>query len=203
MVKLELSLNIGRKQKSETKASTAEDVQTAPPQQQVKRKLGKKKFVLILAILSLILLAGSGFAYWRFIIWKPAVVNPFTAKIMASVQFPLYYPTKLPEGYRVDTKSVTVPQQGVVVFNIIGPHGATLYMSEEARPQSFDLGGFYNNLQDLKEIGISDGAVAVGRKEGQEIASRANSKTWILSNTTAHIPPDQLTGMMKSLTLSY
>lgn len=77
-------------------------------------------------------------------------------------------------------------------------------MSEEARPTTFDLGGFYKKFQDLQEIPVSDGSVAVGRvNSGQtEIVSRANNKTWILSNTTANIPLDQLVDMLKSLTLS-
>jgi hypothetical protein len=163
-----------------------------------------KKTLAILSICVCLLLLAGGFAYWKLFVWQPADANPFSAKTMASVQIPLYYPTRLPNGYRIDTKSVSEPQAGVVIFNMIGPNGEKLYMSEEARPVTFNLGGFYAKLDDMKETSVSDGTIAVGRvKNGQEVASRANKKTWILSNTTAQIPFNQLTAMMKSLTLSY
>jgi hypothetical protein len=165
-------------------------------------KLHVNRRLLIMITGGLVVGFCGSIAYWRFFIWQPAVVNPFSKSVTASVQFPLYYPTQVPAGYRVDTKSVTQPQQGVVVFNLIGPRGHKIYLSEEARPVTFDLGGFYNKFQDLKETPVTDGDVAVGRVSHglTEIASRANNKTWILSNTTANIPLDQLTIMLKSLT---
>lgn len=163
-----------------------------------------KKLPMIIASAAIVVLAIGAGVYWRLFIWQPPVVNPFSTGVIAAMKFPLYYPTSLPSGYRIDTKSVSQPSDGVVVFDMIGPKGDKLYMSEEARPTTFDLGGFYKKFQDLQEIPVSDGSVAVGRvNSGQtEIVSRANNKTWILSNTTANIPLDQLVDMLKSLTLS-
>jgi hypothetical protein len=159
----------------------------------------------IVALAALLVGAGGGVLYWKLFLSQAANANPFTAKQMASVQFPLYYPTNPPIGYHIDTKSVTEPQQGVIVFSLVGPKGEKLYVSEEARSETFDLGGFYNKFHDLKETPVSDGSIAVGRVNGDqtEVASRANNKTWILSNTSANIPLEQLTTMLKSLTVSY
>lgn len=184
---------------------------TAPPHAAVRRgKAGSllhahKKKLLYIAVAGLLVGTGTGVLGWKLLISKPADVNPFTAKIMASVQFPLYYPTQIPSGYHIDSGTVNEPQSGVVVFDMVGPKGQKLYMSEEARPTTFDLGGFYKKFEGLKEIPVSDGAVAVGKLGGgtTEIVSRANNKTWILSNTSASIPLDQLVSMMKSLTNSY
>lgn len=164
-----------------------------------------KKKLLIIAVVGIVIGVGSGVLIWKMAFLQPANANPFTAKELAAVQFPLYYPTQLPTGYRIDTKSVNMPQSGVVVFDMSGPNGKKIYMSEEARPSTFDLGGFYKKFEDLKEIPVSDGSVAVGKLGGgtTEIVSRANNKTWILSNTTANIPLDQLVAMMKSLSNSF
>lgn len=174
-----------------------------PPVPSKARWARSQKKLLLLA--ALVVIAGGSITYWRLFVWQPAVINPFSAKILASAQFPLYYPKTLPTDYRIDAKSVTEPQQGVVVFDVVGPNGHKLYISEEARPSTFDLGGFYNKFTALKETPVSDGAVAVGRINNNrtEIASRATNKTWILSNTTAQIPLNQLTVMLESLTLSY
>lgn len=169
-----------------------------------KSPLKKKKKLVILASAAIVVLAAGAGLYWRLVVWQPAVVNPFSTGVIAAMKFPLYYPTNLPRGYRIDKKSVTQPSDGVVVFDMIGPKGDKLYMSEEARPTTFDLGGFYKKFQGLQEIPVSDGTVAVGRvNNGQtEIVSRANNKTWVLSNTSANVPQDQLVAMLKSLTLS-
>ena len=128
--------------------------------------------------------------------------NPFTPTVASGLKFPLYYPTSVPSGYRVDSKSLGTPTAGVVIFDLKGPNGAKLYVSEEARSTTFNLGGFYEKFGHLQEIGVSDGAIAVGTlNNGQnEVASRANNNTWILANTTAKIPMSQLVTMLKSIT---
>jgi hypothetical protein len=160
------------------------------------------RLIALVAFLAVVATATSG---WL-LITRPWVYNPnpFTPAVAASVQFPLYYPTKLPTGYRVDAKSVTQPQAGVVVFEMKGPKGAILYASEEARPVSYDLGGFYKTFAGLKELPVSDGAIASGKLNNgrTEIVSRANNKTWILCNTTAPIPMDQLTNMLSSIAVN-
>lgn len=150
---------------------------------------------------ALVILSSASYFGWKLFIWQPAVVNPFPTNVVAAMKFPIYYPTNIPSGYKIDTKSVTQPAAQVVVFDMTGPKGAKLYVSEEARPESFDLGGFYRKFQDLKEVPVSDGSIAVGTlNSGQtEVVSRANDKTWILSNTTANIPLDQLVTMLKSI----
>jgi hypothetical protein len=162
---------------------------------------------LAIATACLILAGGGGFAYWRLFVWQPAVVDPFSAKLAASMQFPLYYPTRLPNGFRIDKTSVTVPQAGVAVFTIVGPHNEKLYMSEEARPTTFDIGGFYKKFSGLRTANMSYGEIAVGRinNGATEIGSLAfaTNKTWVLTNTSASIPLGQLVTMLKSLTLNY
>lgn len=138
--------------------------------------------------------------------WRPAAnADPFTTKVMASVQFTLLYPTVLPSGYRIDPDTVKEPQSGVVVFTLRGPNKSSLYMSEESRPSTFDIGGYYKNFTDLTETDVSDGVIATGLiNNGQtEIASRANDKVWVLANTNTNIPLSQLRAMLESLTPSY
>lgn len=165
----------------------------------------RKRLVLIASLAGCLVIVGGGFAYWRLVIWQPAVIDPFTAALQASAQIPLYYPTQIPKGYAIDTKSVTVPTSGVVVFNIDGPKGQKIYMSQEARPATFDIGGFYTKFTDLKEISEGTGSIASGLINGNQtkIASRLTPKTWILTNTNTSVSVDQLVVMLKSLTLNY
>jgi hypothetical protein len=176
----------------------------------VKRKLfGKKtsrahsrRRLVIIASLSGVVLGVAALIGWRLLIWQPANINPFTPQLAASIQFPLFHPTYVPAGFHVDTSSVTEPATGVVVFNLDGPKKQKIYISEEARPSKYDIGGFFAKFSDLKEVPISGGTLATGKiANGQtEIGSMLNNQVWIISNTNAPVPMDQVTQMVRSLT---
>ncbi|MHB1865151.1 MAG: hypothetical protein ACYCPS_03240 [Candidatus Saccharimonadales bacterium] len=128
--------------------------------------------------------------------------NPFNSSIMSSTSFSLYYPTKLPPNYQINKQSVTTPQSGVVVFTVVSPSNKNIYISEEARPITFNLGGYYTKFSNLKETVTNRGTIAVGyiNNHTTEIGSLAINKAWILINTNAHIPLNQITAMLKGLT---
>lgn len=172
---------------------------------EVRIVISKRLLITITALC--ILIAGSVLAYKLLSQQRPAPANPFSAQVMASAQFPLYYPAQLPSGYHVDPTSVTEPHAGVVVFTAIGQKNeAKIYFSEEARPTEYDVGAFYSKFSGLQETGFSDGAIATGStgNGGTKLASRLTSKTWIIANTNNQtISYGQLTSMMKGLTLSY
>jgi hypothetical protein len=164
----------------------------------------RRRWLWITIVILVVVASGTALA-WHWHEAQLAKTTPFSRGIIASMQFPLYYPTQLPTGFHIDRGSVKVPQEGVVVFTMLGPNNAKLYMSEEARPSKYGIGNFYNNFANLKEVPVSDGAIAVGRLgHGTiEVASRADNKTWVITNTKASIPPDQLITMLKTWQLSY
>jgi hypothetical protein len=90
----------------------------------------------------------------------------------------------------------------VVVFTLSGPKGSKIYFSEEARPDKYDIGGFFTKFSGLKEYGVQGGSVAIGKLYNgrEEIGSLVNNSVWIIGNTTAKIPMNQLTSMIMSLT---
>jgi hypothetical protein len=124
---------------------------------------------------------------------------------MASVQFPLYYPTTIPQGFRIDRSSVVEPQTGVVIFSIDGAHKEKIYVSEEARSTTVMIGNFYKQFKNRKEIGVSDGEVAGGYlpSTGNLVSSRANNTTWVICNTKAPLTVNQMIAMLKSWRQAY
>ena len=176
----------------------------------VKRKLLKKKTsrthsrrrLIIIASLSGVVLGVAAVISWRLFVWQPANADPFTPQLAASLQFPLFHPTYVPTGFHVDTNSVTEPTTDVVVFNLDGPNKQKIYISEEARPSKYDIGGFFTKFSDLKETAINGGTLATGKIDnGQtEIGSMLNNQVWIISNTNAPVPMNQITQMVRSLT---
>jgi hypothetical protein len=164
-----------------------------------------KRWLMIFTSAGVVVLVVGSFIVYRDFIRQPAVFNPFTAAVLASAQTPLYYPTELPSGFHMVERSVTEPQAGVVVLDIAGPDNQKIYISEETRPSTFNMGNLYNKLTGLKETAVSGGSIAIGRLNNSqtEIGSRIYNKTWVLTNTNAPVSISSLTTMLKSLTISY
>jgi len=133
------------------------------------------------------------------------IATPFTADIMASVKFPLYYPTKLPSGFHIDQRTVTEPQANVVVFDIVAPTGQKLYMSEEDSPAHINILNYDNNLVDLQKNYTAERNIAVGFLvyNHELVGSWSNSDTWIIVSCHADITRGQIMAMLLSLKLSY
>jgi hypothetical protein len=196
-----IKLSIG-KQKNTSAAEQlgsplAGKLKTRPP---YRRRLR----TIVLSGLTVAVIAG-GLTIWRLSIRPSAIVNPFSASIMASVQFPLYYPTTIPPGFRIDRSSIVEPQTGVVIFSIDGAHQEKIYVSEEARSTTVMIGNFYKQFKNRKEIGLSDGEVAGGYlpSTGNLVSSRANNTTWVICNTKAHLTVNQMIAMLKSWRQAY
>lgn len=138
---------------------------------------------------------------------QPVATNPFDANTKSAVSFPLYYPTHLPAGYQTDKKSINLPQSGIVVYTIEGPNGAKIYLSQQARPSTFDFGGYYRNFADLQQTVTSNGTIAVGHISDKQTAVGSmviGGKTWVLINTGAkNLPLSDLHDILASLTISH
>lgn len=164
------------------------------------KTISRRGLIVIASSLGIVL--GIGVAIgWKVFLYKPANVNPFSAKLSASLQFPLFHPTYVPDGYHVDTSSVTEPATGVVVFSLAGPNKSKIYISEEARPTKYDIGGFFAKFSDLKESAITGGTLATGKIDNSqtEISSMLNNQVWVICNTNAAVPMDQMSNLAKDL----
>jgi hypothetical protein len=160
----------------------------------------RRRLIIIASSLGLALGIATAIG-WKLFLYQPANVNPFSAKLTASLQFPLFHPTYVPSGYHVDVSSVTEPTTGVVVFSLDGSNKQKIYISEEARPSKYDIGGFFAKFSGLKESAIPGGTLASGKIDsGQtEISSMLNNQVWIICNTNASVPMDQMAQLAKNL----
>jgi hypothetical protein len=152
-----------------------------------------------------LLLVINGTLLWCLFLRTPADKDPFTPQVAVSVQFPLYYPKYLPPGFRIDGSSVSQPQTGVVIFDLKGPNNQKVYLSEEARPGSYDIGGFFKKFSGLKEYGVSGGTVAVGMLDGGQtvIGSMLTGKVWLIANTNDQsVTPAMMNSLVKSLVVN-
>ena len=168
------------------------------------RHFGRKKISIVIA--GLFLLGAGGGTVWLLTLHKPAAVDPFDAKTLASVDFPLYYPLQIPKGFRTDPKSVTEPQSGVVVFDMKDSKGRKIFVSEEARSSTYNYGGFFNGIERSSQFKAQFGAAITGylNNEQNVVGSIVSQKTWVIVNAKAgDTSPAQLKTIIATLAASH
>lgn len=154
-----------------------------------KRKSHKK---LIIGITLIVLVFGLLLGLY---LMKPK--NPFPENIRKEISYPLYYPEKLPEGYKLDKSSVKVESN--IMFFTLDNEDKKIIVSEQAIPsQPPDLA----NIQGFKKFNTSSGDAVIGSNVGRPTAILLSNTTLITISGDNKIPQDvivQTTENMVSL----
>lgn len=208
-----VSINVSASEEpNDVNDDTAPEIQKPPVKTEkplsefAKPKRHRKRLIItIVCSLVLIVLVCIGVLLLIFKHDSATLQNPVPAKLFDSVDYTVYYPTNLPDGYKIDKQSFSSPQSGVIVFYLINSEGQKIYISQEARPTTFNFGGYYNNFKDKSETVTDNGTIAVGKinNGSTEIASLATEKTWIIANTASKTPLNQLRDMLNSLLVNH
>jgi hypothetical protein len=167
------------------------------------RRLGRKKIIVIVA--AAIVVVGVSVASVVMLRRPAPTANPFTTKTLASVKFPLYYPTQIPKGFHIDPKSVESPQEGVIVFSLVDSKGRKIYLSQELRVSTYDYGRFYNSIEQGQQFKAALGQAVVGHLSNRQtvVGSMVSEKTWVIINAKGDTAtPTQLQSIINSLTAS-
>lgn len=141
--------------------------------------------VYVLACLAIIVgvVAGGAWAvqYYR----NDAGLIP--GKYSRGLNFPLYYPTNLPDGYAVDRASFK-RQGNVLIFNITAPTGQNIAVSEEALPKNLNLTQSQPQapvaLPDQRNFTTAIGAAHINLWGDRFVSNVVTNKTWVVLNVT-------------------
>ncbi len=171
------------------KPQPAEHVQPSPKQpsppvaQYTAPKKSRRfptKAVLSLATFSAVMVGG-------FFLWNGPISalltppSPFKPEIALKMDTPLYYPTKLPGTYKMETNSIAQPESSVVVYAITDEEGKKINVSLQKQPKGLTLDPLYQVLSDLKEVETKFGTLKYGASEdGVDIVNILTGETWII-----------------------
>lgn len=136
-----------------------------------------RKWQLLILILGIALIASGGI----FFVMRDA--NPIPKGIRSSATFPLFYPTKLPANWQIDTNSFS-QAASVVLFRVVDTANASRGVSISIQPQqeSFDTDRFYKQtLAKSTQFTTALGQAAIGESEmGTRVGSIVTGDSWIL-----------------------
>lgn len=141
------------------------------------------------------------------VLWKGPLTSflqprsPFSEEMRKKTGIPLYYPTKLPAGYKLELNTITQPETDVVLYAVSNESGQRFNITLQKQPADINLEPLYNTLTDTKEIGTQFGQVKVGTTtEGIRMANILAGQTWIIiSGSTATLTEPVLAEVIDGL----
>lgn len=114
------------------------------------------------------------------------------------VDYPLYYPERLPEGLAVDEKSYDVTN-GVVVYSISG-QGKQVSVTEQRKPKNISQEGFYEySMSNRRNIETPNGLAAIGTVEAVLTSSLVTGQTWVFLRASEGVEAPQLEEITRGL----
>ena len=115
------------------------------------------------------------------------------------VNFPLYAPSSLPEGFFYKQGGVST-SGSVVLYSLSFEQNKTLSVSIQAKPPNIDFNDFYNRiLSNKSEVLSTQGKAVIGNNGERTIGSLVNDKVWVVLNTQSHIKTNELSALLSSL----
>lgn len=180
-------------------------VSKTPPRPRRKLKLKKSVKIGLSVAIVVLILGGLIFAFR-----KPlgsaignllAPPSPFSQEVREKAGFPLFYPTKLPGSFKIESDSVKQPESGVVIYAITDDDGKRININLQKQPEGINLDPLYNVLEDIQELDTKFGKVKTGvSTESVQITNILTGKTWIIVNAAKDtLTQDELIKLINNL----
>ncbi|EDK72405.1 hypothetical protein TM7_0471 [candidate division TM7 genomosp. GTL1] len=167
--------------------------------------MGNRQKITLLAGLTVLAMLFSGVLF--FLNFGQSMKDPFSAHDREQALTPLYYPITLPYDYRIENGSVDHPEKGITTLTMRSNTHPTLYMSQQAVPNGFNMTTFYKNFEKPRKVVSTVGKIIIGTvKDGDRIQKLASittkDKTWIIVNAEPKVDMDVLQTVATNLTKS-
>lgn len=125
--------------------------------------------------------------------------DPIPVNIKQEADFTLYYPQKLPAGFRFDEAKYDASTR-VVTYDYVADGGNKLYFSLQPKPTGFNFDNFdKEQLSGAHQTDTPIGTATIGILQQETVSSVVADKTWILISAGEKISLDQLEQVSKSL----
>jgi len=157
-----------------------------PLPERTKQSGGFKKRYIVMPIL-IIALGLGGFFLKQPIASLMAPPSPFSEQLIQNIGFPLYYPTKLPSGFKIELNSIEA-SSGVAVYVISDDSGKIISLSLQEQLESLSLDSAVQSLKATENTRklitpVGEAAIGINKEEARQFISVLTGKTWILINT--------------------
>jgi hypothetical protein len=146
---------------------------------------------------SLLVLCGVGTGVY--VVHARLSASPFSAEASRSAGLPLYYPAKLPDGWRIDPGSLHT-DTGMAYYQLANASNI-INVTLQTRPSSFNFNNFYTEtLHNTTQFLTPLGQAAIGKADGHYLGSLAIDDIWILVTPgSPDLPADDLHTILSNM----
>jgi hypothetical protein len=117
--------------------------------------------------------------------------------IRQSVSFPIYYPSALPSGYRLEKNTFSV-QNGMVFYHLINGDSTVVVSEQTSPPNPLDL----KSTPGFGEVPSTAGEAAAGMVDGTPVAIVVTEKTMVNIQGSKNTPRDLVAKLAQAMTAS-
>lgn len=150
-------------------------------------------FLLKIIGIGIVLMAlVAGLLWWS--VQRAQSPQGFMADLQTKVEFPLFYPTQLPNGMKLD-RSRYGTTKDVVTTTYTYDDNKYIVVSMQAKAKNFDASTF----QPTSEFTTSLGRAYVADLPTRTTAAVVGEKSWALINAPERMAVDQLTSFINGL----
>lgn len=142
--------------------------------------IGYKKLLLGFGVFILIGTLGAASVWGSYNLLQPK--SPFTNSAAKDMGFSLYFPTDLPNGYKIELNSVKRAEDNpVILLGISNDNNQRITISQQKQPDGLNFDSLQKLLTDTRQVQTRFGTVSIGKSNGDtEIANILTEDTWIL-----------------------
>ena len=126
--------------------------------------------------------------------------DPLPANIKQEASFPLYYPTKVPNGFHFDQAAYDSSTK-VITYDYSTVNGNKIFFSLQPKPAHFNFDDFNNKqITGASQVTTPLGTATVGVLQKQTVSSIVTKDTWILIGAGTHVNLQQIEQVSQNLT---
>ena len=184
-------------------AATRKNAQASPVNNlpSKKRRSAKPIFATLFILMIIAGLGYLGYAKKDMVTGLFLPPSPFTKEVKQSVQFPLYYPTKMPGTFKFQTGTITQPEGGIVVYRLTNDTETAAVTVSQQAPANVDIDKLYETASGVVKFPSAAGSVWIGTmSDGTLVANVVGPQTWLIATTSSSVvSPDEMRQLIESL----
>jgi uncharacterized protein YdhG (YjbR/CyaY superfamily) len=169
-------------------------MQEGAPQEAVPAHTQQRAPGWVLAVMGAIIVVLCGAAAFLVLQTRTPAIPAKLLAAQKAIEFPLYYPNKLPPGYTLDTASISYTKD-VAVYSFTYDKSKRVSFSIQAKHQGFSPDDF-NPTSDFTSY---IGRAYLVDLDDRSSAAVVGDTSWVLINAPDKVPSDTLRQLIDSL----
>lgn len=127
--------------------------------------------------------------------------SPFTEELATKMKIPLYYPTRLPNSFKLELDSITEPQAGVLLYSLSNNDGKKVSITIQKQPDNMESILSSDNFTDSRELKTKFNNTRISKsKDGSTVVNIMTGQSWLLMTLNEDLLTDKdITSIVNSL----